>query len=69
MSYERVSEASLVADLRRAARRLEWWLCLSVCGWLLTFGVMTVSAWKWQEPAAQPGADALCEVTRHFLGN
>lgn len=42
--------------LERRTRRLERWLYLSVCGWLLTFGVMMVSAWKWQTPAPQTPA-------------
>lgn len=42
--------------LERRTRRLERWLRLSVCGWLLTFGVMTISAWKWQAPAPQTSA-------------
>lgn len=45
-------------SLEKRTRKLERWLSLSVCGWLLTFGVMVVSAWTWQAKS-QPQSDTL----------
>jgi hypothetical protein len=45
-------------SLEKRTRKLERWLGLSVCGWLLTFGVMVVSAWTWQVKS-QPQSDTL----------
>lgn len=47
---------SHLSSLEGRTRRLERRLRLAVCGWLLTFGVLAVSAWTWQ-PRARP-ADA-----------
>lgn len=43
-------------SLERRTRKLECWLRLSICGWLLTVGLMAVSAWTWQPQAQQPSA-------------
>ena len=48
-------EDSQLQSLERRTRKLERWLRLSVGGWLLTFGVMGVSAWTWQARTQQPG--------------
>jgi hypothetical protein len=45
-------------SLEKRTRKLERWLRLSVCGWLLPFSVMVVSAWTWQAKS-QPQSDTL----------
>ena len=50
-------------SLEKRTRNLERWLRLSVCGWLLTFGLMAVSAWTWQTPKPQPTAPTSLRVS------
>lgn len=40
-------------SLEKRTRKLEVWLCLSVCGWLLTFVLMMLSSWIWKAQAQQ----------------
>ncbi len=49
--------------LEARTRKLERRLRLSVCGWLLTFGLMVMSAWTWQSQAQQPGTPASLRVS------
>jgi len=57
------SRESQLESLKRRTRKLERRLRLSNSIWLLTFGVMAVSAWTWQPRAQQPTAPAPLRVS------
>jgi hypothetical protein len=57
------SQDPQLQSLEKRTRRLERWLRLSVCGWLLSFGLMTVSAWTWQSRTPQPAAPTSLRVS------
>lgn len=50
-------------SLEKRTRKLERLLCLSVCGWLLTFGLMILSAWMWKSQAQQSAAPTSLRVS------
>jgi hypothetical protein len=50
-------------SLEKRTRRLERWLRLSVCGWLLTFGLLILSAWGWRSEAQQSASPASLRVS------
>jgi hypothetical protein len=57
------NQDSQLQSLEKRTHKLERWLRLSVCGWLLTFGVMVVSAWTWQSQTQQPTAPTTLRVS------
>jgi hypothetical protein len=57
------NQDSQLQALEKRTRKLERWLRLSVCGWLLTFGVMIVSAWTWQSQTKQPATPSSLRVS------
>lgn len=57
------NQDSQLQSLEKRTRMLELWLRLSVGGWLITFGLMTVSAWTWQSRIQQPGAPSSLRVS------
>lgn len=56
-------ESLQLQSLEKRTRRLEGWLRLSVSGWMLTFGVMAVSAWTWPTQTQQPAAPTSLRVS------
>lgn len=56
-------QGSQLQSLDIRTRKLERWLRLSVGGWLLTLGVMGVSAWTWQSRTQQPATPAALRVS------
>lgn len=50
-------------SLEKRTRRLESWLRLSVCGWLLTFSLLMLSAWGWRSEAQQSASPASLRVS------
>lgn len=50
-------------SLEKQTQKLERWLRLSACGWLLTFGLMMVSAWTWQAKSQQPSMPSSLRVS------
>lgn len=57
------NQDSQLQSLERRTRKMERWLRLSLCGWLLTFGLMAVTAWTRQTPAQQSTAPAPLRVS------
>ena len=49
--------------LQTRTQKLERWLRLSAGVWLLSFGLVAVSAWTWQAPAKQSTAPASLRVS------
>jgi hypothetical protein len=49
--------------LQTRTQKLERWLRLSAGVWLLSFGLVAVSAWTWQTPAKQSSAPASLRVS------
>src|SRR5688500_2518989 len=49
--------------LQTRTQKLERWLHLSAGVWLLSFGLVVVSAWTWQSPAKQSPAPASLRVS------
>jgi len=44
--------------LEQRTRKLERWIRWSICLWLLTFGVLALSAWRWPTHTQQPAGAA-----------
>lgn len=57
------NQDSQLQALEQRTRKLERWLRLSVCSWLLTFGLVGVSAWTWQTPTPQTAAPTSLRVS------
>lgn len=50
-------------SLEKRTKKLERWLCLSIGGWLLTFGLVVLSSGIWKSHARQTTAPSSLRVT------
>lgn len=52
-----------IRTLENRTRRLELWLSLSICAWLLTCGLMVMFSGIWKSQAQQPAAQSSLRVS------
>jgi hypothetical protein len=50
-------------SLEKRTKKLERWLCISICGWLLTFGLVVLSSGIWKSHAQQTTSPTSLRVT------